>query len=136
MELTLRRTALRAGYTIGHLYIDGTYFCDTLEDTVRDLDTEPKVPGRTAIPAGRYRVVVNRSPRFGRDLPRLLDVPHFDGILIHSGNSAADTAGCILVGRNTATGRLTESRVTSDALTARLAAAQRRGKAIEIVIEQ
>lgn len=136
MELTLRRTALRAGYTIGHLYIDGTYFCDTLEDTVRDLDTEPKVPGRTAIPAGRYRVVVNRSPRFGRDLPRLLDVPHFDGILIHSGNSAADTAGCILVGRNTTPGRLTESRVTSDALTARLAAAQRRGKTIKIVIEQ
>lgn len=136
MELTLRRTALRAAYTIGHLYIDGAYFCDTLEDTVRDLDTEPKVPGRTAIPAGRYRVVVNRSPRFGRDLPRLLDVPHFDGILIHSGNSAADTAGCILVGRNTAVGRLTNSRATSDALTDLLRRRIAQGHKVYITVEQ
>lgn len=134
MELTLRRTALRAGYTIGHLYIDGTYFCDTLEDTVRDLDHngrfdngEVKIPAQTAIPYGRYRVTMNvPSPRFapkaaykwwhpdGRYglLPRLLDVPHFDGILIHSGNSAADTAGCILVGRNTAPGMITDSMST------------------------
>ncbi len=136
MELTLRRTALRRDYTIGHLYIDGKYRCDTLEDAVRDLDTEAKVPGRTAIPAGRYRVIVNRSPKFGRLLPRLLDVPHFDGILIHAGNSAADTAGCILVGRNTAVGRLTDSRAAETALTDLLRRHTAAGHHVYITIEQ
>ena len=79
MELLLERKYLKAAYTIGCLWIEGTRFCDTLEDRVRDLKQEPKVPGATAIPAGRYEVIVNRSPRFGRDLPRLLDVPGFEG---------------------------------------------------------
>lgn len=123
MELTLKRTALRDTYTIGRLYIDGQYFCDTLEDKVRNLDTEPKVPAQTAIPSGRYRVIVNRSPKFHRRLPRLLDVPHFDGILIHRGNTAADTAGCILIGENTAKGRLSNSTRYEVKLTAILDAA-------------
>ena len=96
MELVLERRYLKPSYTIGCLSVCGTRFCDTLEDRVRDLKQEPKVPGATAIPAGRYEVIVNRSPRFGRDLPRLLDVPGFEGILIHRGNTAKDTAGCIL----------------------------------------
>ena len=88
MELLLQRLYLKTEYTIGRLSVDGLYFCDTLEDRVHDLSCEPKIPGRTAIPAGRYEVTVNRSPRFGRDLPRLLDVPGFTGILIHRGNTA------------------------------------------------
>ena len=86
MKLKLERLYLKPDYTIGKLYIDGKYFCDTLEDQVRDLAKERKIPGRTAIPAGVYEVIVNISPRFRRKLPRLLDVPGFDGILIHRGN--------------------------------------------------
>ena len=65
MELLLQRLYLKTEYTIGRLSVDGLYFCDTLEDRVHDLSCEPKIPGRTAIPAGRYEVTVNRSPRFG-----------------------------------------------------------------------
>ena len=88
MKLKLKRIALRDTYTIGKLYVDGQYFCDTLEDRVRDLTKEKKVPGETAIPAGTYNMVVNVSPKFKRMLPRLLNVPQFDGILIHRGNTA------------------------------------------------
>ena len=95
MKLKLERLYLKPDYTIGKLYIDGKYFCDTLEDQVRDLAKERKIPGRTAIPAGVYEVIVNISPRFRRKLPRLLDVAGFDGILIHRGNTAEDTSGCI-----------------------------------------
>lgn len=109
MELRLDRRFLRAGYTIGALFVDGVYFCDTLEDRVRDLAREGKVAGETAIPCGRYRVVMPVSPRFGRRLPRLVDVPGFTGILIHRGNTAADTGGCILVGENRVAGRLVNS---------------------------
>lgn len=127
MELTLKRIARKPGYTIGRLYVDGAYFCDTLEDTARDLSREPKRPGATAIPEGTYPVSLTAySPKFGarpfyRDtcggrLPRLLGVPGFEGILIHCGNTAADTAGCILVGRNTAPGRLADSQAAFAAL--------------------
>lgn len=88
MKLRLERTAPRSTYTVGHLYADGAYVCDTLEDPVRDLTREKKVPGQTAIPAGTYDVVVNISPKFRRLLPRLLRVPGFEGILIHRGNYA------------------------------------------------
>lgn len=109
MKLKLTRLFLRDTYTIGKLYIDGQYFCDTLEDKVRDLSREKKILGQTAIPAGEYEIVVNVSPRFKRKLPRLLDVPGFDGILIHRGNTSEDTAGCILVGENKAKGKLINS---------------------------
>lgn len=98
MELTLVRKYFCEEYTIGKLYVDGKYFCDTIEDKVRDLDNEGKVYGKTAIPYGTYRIAMDVvSPRFashkqyrhiGGKLPRLLDVPHFDGILIHIGNYA------------------------------------------------
>ena len=116
MKLTLKRIALQPTYTIGRLYIDGTYFCDTCEDTVR-LDGK-KIPGETAIPFGIYRVVITQSARFKKKLPELLDVPYFSGVRIHSGNTAKDSEGCILVGRNTIKGMVTQSRDTMKKLMA------------------
>ena len=116
MELRLRRIALKDEYTIGKLYIDGEYFCDVLEPPTRDLNKngvfdngETKVKNDTAIPFGTYNVIVNRSPRFKRDLPRLLSVPDFDGVLIHRGNTKNDTSGCILVGENKVKGKVVNS---------------------------
>ena len=107
MILTLKRIALRDTYTIGKLYIDDVYFCDTLEDKVRDLNKngifdngEVKVKGQTAIPYGEYEVVWAYSPRFKKFTPRLLNVNSFSGVLIHAGNDSTDTDGCILVGQN------------------------------------
>ena len=105
MKLKLKRIALRDTYTIGKLSIDGRYWCDILEPPVRDLNKngifdngEKKVPGNSAIPYGTYDIVVNISPKFKRLLPRLLNVPHFDGVLIHRGNTVKDTAACLLPG--------------------------------------
>lgn len=134
MELRVERLWKKPAYTVGRLFVDGKFFCNTLEDTVRDLSNEKKVYGKTAIPYGQYKVVYNWSPKFGRNLPRLLNVPAFEGILIHPGNTADDSAGCILVGRNTEVGRLTESRYTSDKLNVLIEAAQRRGESITIEI--
>ena len=134
MKLRVERLWKKPTYTVGRLYVDGKLYCNTLEDVVRDLDKEAKVPGKTAIPAGTYKVIFNWSPKFGRNLPRLLNVPHFDGILIHPGNTADDSAGCILVGKNTEVGRLTESRYTSDKLNVLIEDAQRHGKEITIEI--
>ena len=123
MRLRLERRWRKRDYTIGRLYVDGAYFCDTLEDYDRLHFGGIKVKGQTAIPQGTYRVTLAvQSPKYasrenwrrynGGYMPRLLSVPMFSGVLIHPGNSAGDTDGCILVGRNTAVGRLTESTVT------------------------
>lgn len=114
MELLLKRKYLKKDYTIGALYINGEYFCDTLEDTVRPDGI--KVYGRTAIPPGTYKVEISYSYRFKRDLPMLLNVPNFIGIRIHPGNTADDSEGCILVGENKTPGKLSNSRRTSDKL--------------------
>lgn len=130
MKLTLKRIALKPTYTIGKLYIDNHYFCDTLEDKVRDLNKdgdlndvgEGKVAGQTAIPYGTYKVTMDvQSPKFSQRasyawckgyLPRLLNVPHFDGIMIHSGNTADHSSGCILVGENRVKGQVLNSMNT------------------------
>ena len=135
MNIVLKRIAKRDTYTIGQLYIDGQYWCDTLEDRVRDLSKERKVAGETAIPAGTYDVVVNISPKFKRLLPRLLSVPHFEGVLIHRGNTAADSAGCILVGENKAIGKVLNSTVWERRITEYLLDAQNKGEDIKITIE-
>ena len=134
MKLRVERRFLKPGYTIGRLEVDGKYFCDTLEDQVRDLSREKKVPGQTAIPAGKYEVIVNISPRFKRKLPRLLNVPGFEGILIHRGNTPGDTAGCILVGENKAKGRVINSTPYELRLTEMIERAQSAGESITIEI--
>ena len=119
MKIEVKRIAKRSTYTIGKMYIDGNYFCDTLEDVDRginqkdSLDTikKIKVTGATAIPTGTYKVIVNMSPKFQRNLPRLIDVTGFEGILIHRGNTDKDTAGCILVGENKVVGKVINSTV-------------------------
>ena len=100
MRLVLTRTLLNAKSTIGKLVVDDTFFCYTLEDKDRFLETHPegKVYGETAIPRGKYQVIIDFSNRFKRELPRLLLVPGFEGIRIHPGNTDKDTHGCILVG--------------------------------------
>lgn len=134
MRLELKRIAKREGYTIGRLSVDGRYLCDTLEDRVRDLARERKIPGETAIPEGTYKVVVNISPKFKRMLPRLLNVPHFEGILIHRGNTAGDSAGCILVGENKVKGRVVNSTYWEKYITDMLLEAQAKGCEITIKV--
>lgn len=110
MKIFVDRKYKKEKYTIGKMYIDGEYFCDTLEDTVRPKGV--KIYGETAIPASTYKVVLSYSPKFKRVLPEVLSVPMFTGIRIHRGNYPADTLGCILVGKNKIVGGLTESADT------------------------
>jgi len=118
MKLELKRRYFAETYTIGDLYVDGVFFSNTLEDAVRDLNKdgdlkdvgETKVMHETAIPYGTYKVIMDISVRFKRLMPLLLNVPHFKGIRIHAGNKATHSSGCILVGKNTIKGGLTESK--------------------------
>lgn len=119
MKLTLKRIALRPTYTIGKLYIDDAYFCDTLEDTVRDTNKsgkfdngEQKIKGKTAIPYGTYEIKWTYSPRFKKYTPQLMNVPSFEGIRIHAGNTSADTEGCLILGENKQVGKVLNSRAT------------------------
>lgn len=123
MEILLKRIARRDTYTIGHLYINGVYFCDTCEDCDRLYSGKPKIMNETAIPCGRYEVTqAVKSPRFGERspykevckgyVPRLENVPQFNGVLIHIGNSAKDSSGCILLGKNKVVGKVVDSRIT------------------------
>ena len=124
MKLELRRIARRETYTIGRLYIDGVYFCDTLEDRDRLLDNsmsveeikKKKIYGKTAIPTGTYKVEITYSPRFKRYLPLICNVKGFDGIRIHEGNSDKDSQGCVLVGINDKVGWVSKSRITMNKL--------------------
>ena len=119
MKLTLKRIALRPTYTIGKLYIDDVYFCDTIEDTVRDINKngkfdnwEKKVHSKTAIPYGTYEIKWTYSPRFKKYTPQLMNVPSFEGIRIHAGNTSADTEGCLILGKNKQVGKVLNSRAT------------------------
>lgn len=142
MKLKLKRRFFAEEYTIGTLSIDGVQFCDTLEDKNRDHNKdgdlndpgEGKVYAKTAIPFGTYKVIVNRSPKFKRELPRLLDVPHFEGVLIHRGNTAEDSAGCILVGENKVKGQVINSAQYEKELVKRLNSAIKKGEEVEIEI--
>lgn len=153
MELKLKRVALKETYTIGKLYVNGTYFCDTIEDKVRDLNKdgdlndvrEGKIPSLTAIPYGKYEITLKvQSPKYSLRtnynwckgyLPRLINVPNFEGILIHAGNTANDSAGCILVGENKIKGGVINSMFTLKKLYSELKDADNRGEKIWITIE-
>lgn len=154
MELKLKRIAKKNGYTIGKLSINGKYFCDTLEDSDRGLDSgmsldilkRKKLAHITAIPTGRYQVTMDAiSPRLSKSkfykqygagrVPRLLNVPAFEGILIHCGNTAKDTDGCILVGKNSKVGMVLDSKITYSKLYPLLEAAYKRNERIFITVE-
>lgn len=153
MELVLKRIAKRPKYTIGKLYIDGKYFCDTLEDCDRGLTSEMseekirniKVYARTAIPTGKYKLTLNvQSPKFSKKaayrfcdgfLPRLNNVKGYEGILIHIGNTADDSAGCILVGENNVVGKVLNSTATFRKLYDILNDADRRDEKITIEVK-
>ena len=104
MNLRLFRDVCEEHYTLGVLSLDGQRIGWTCEDTDMHLEddlehvADNKIYGKTAIPRGRYRVVMSYSPRFKRRLPELLDVPGFSNIRIHGGNDADDTLGCVLLG--------------------------------------
>ena len=163
MELVLTRIAKRKAYTIGRLsilkeeneeyrtYTREEYFCDTLEPTVLELKTTVskesvlRSPAKAeslkpfAIPEGRYAVVITWSPKFKMWLPVLLGGPDFNrlfkGIRIHMGNTAADTAGCILVGRNQLVGQLLESRKWLYELKQKIVEAKDKGEAVWLTIK-
>lgn len=148
MELILTRIAKRKTYTIGRLairkevndeYLAGTadeYFCDTLEPTWRDYaHGGRKIKGRSAIPEGRYAVVISWSPKMKAWLPILLGVPNFEGIRIHAGNTSEDTAGCILVGKNKLVGQVVDSRIWLHRLKQKIVEAKDRGEAVWITVK-
>ena len=153
MKLKIDRRWKKATYTIGILFVDGVRFCETLEDTDRGLkqtDTEASILNRkiyslTAIPTGTYEVSMNIvSPKYaaikswrdfnGGKMPRIMDVKGFSGVLIHTGNSALDTYGCVLVGENKKVGRLLNSRRTFEKLYRKMKAAADRKEKITLDI--
>ena len=142
MNITLNRIAKKSKYTRGKLYIDGEYFCDTIEDADRGLTQtmtdaqikSKKVYGQTAIPTGTYRVIISYSNKFKRQMPLLLNVPGFLGIRIHSGNTEKDTEGCLIVGKNKVVGKVIESKDTYNKLFSILCEANKK-EAIKITIK-
>jgi hypothetical protein len=109
MKMLLQRIAQKPNYTIGNLYVNDEFVCNTLEDEVRAEGV--KVPKYTAIPAGTYDVEYTYSNRFKTFLPELMRVPNFTAIRIHAGNTPADTEGCILVGENKIKGQVINSKI-------------------------
>ena len=124
MNIQLKRIAKKETYTIGKLYINGVYFCDTIEDKDRGLNQtmsindikKKKVYGETAIPTGTYKLVIDYSNRFKKNMAHILNVHGYEGIRIHTGNSAKDSLGCIIVGKNKVVGKVVESRNTYNQL--------------------
>lgn len=130
MNIRVLRKIFTEESTVGELSVDGTFQCFTLEDKVRSV----KIHGKTAIPAGIYEVTITFSDKFRKPLPLLLNVPNFAGIRIHSGNKAADTEGCILVGTTKATDSVGNSRVAFKALFDKIETAVKKEKVfIEVV---
>ena len=132
MKLRLERTWCGPKCTIGQLLVDGASECFTLEDVVRADGV--KVYGETAIPAGSYPVTITPSARFKRDLPLIENVPNFEGIRIHPGNTAEDTHGCVLVGRTKGPDFVGESKAAFAALYAKIAAALDAGDAVTLEV--
>lgn len=130
MRIKILRSSLWRDYTLGQLFVDGQYLCDTLEPPIREV----KVPGKTAIPFGEYQVLVTWSPKFKRRLPLIKNVPNFEGVRIHCGNSLKDTAGCVLVGEWNGGNGLVSSISAEVAVTMKIEQAQRRGESVTLEI--
>lgn len=124
MILELKRKIFTDDSTIGELSIDGEFVCFTLEDKVRDT----KIQNVTAIPYGKYEVIINFSNRFQKYMPLLLDVPNYAGVRIHPGNKSTDTEGCILVGSSKSLNFIGSSRVTYASLFARMKKVEKKEK--------
>ncbi len=131
MELLLERVEKKPDFTIGSLSADGEWLAWTMEDTVRD---GPKVPGKTAIPFGKYFVQVTMSARFKKPLPLLENVPNFEGVRIHPGNTAEDSSGCILPGLDRYASSVGRSRAAFDALFVKIKDAIAKGERVSIEI--
>jgi len=133
MLITVKRHWFTDNSTIGIMMVDRMYACFTLEDKVRG-DNEPKVPSKTAIPIGEYRLTIDDSKRFKRPMPHILAVPNFEGVRIHSGNTDADTEGCILLGYSREHDKIFDSRKAFDDFFAKLDAAIKRNEPVTIEI--
>ena len=136
MKILVRREPVKAKATIGRLFIDGIFECDTLEDEVREVKGRPvsewKIYGETAIPQGSYRVTFENSARFGRDTLTVNSVPGFDGIRIHAGNTDKDTHGCLLIGTRSHPDFVVNSRAALASLKSKVSDAIKRGESVEI----
>lgn len=154
MEIIIRRTAFKEGYTIGNLYIlpeqvnneekaVPEWFCNTMEPTTRKLTSRMpltvirrhKIIGKTAIPTGRYRILITRSRRFGRWLPLLMNVKGFEGIRIHAGNKPEDTRGCILPGFNRRKGYVLDSTRCVLTLVKMMTEAMEKGEKVFVTVK-
>lgn len=141
MELLLDRKHLKSNYTIGNLFINGKFYCNIIEDVVRDINKngsfdcgEFKISGHTAIPYGKYEIQVTYSPKFKRKLPLLLNVKHFEGIRIHRGNTEKDSSGCLIPGENTKRGMVLNSTKYELELTDLIESANKKGEKVIIEI--
>jgi hypothetical protein len=120
MQITIKRLHKTDTSTIGELLIDGIWECYTLEDVERPV----KIKAETAIPKGTYKVIINQSNRFKRLMPLLLNVPNFEGVRIHAGNTNHDTEGCILVGQSRNKNYIGQSRKAYEKLFKKMQAAK------------
>lgn len=155
MKIKVIRTARKSTYTVGKVYIDGKYFCDSLEDTDRgvtqimpftatggvtgywvtpDHGIIEKVYSKTAIPTGLYDACSYYWPKFKCYVVQLLRVPGFTGILMHNGMTADNSEGCVLLGKNNIVGRLNGDRIYMDALAARVMACEKNGEKVTVEV--
>ncbi|MGM9777821.1 MAG: DUF5675 family protein [Prevotella sp.] len=133
MKIVIKRDVKGNTYTAGKMYVDGRHFADTLEPRAIDWSKEQKTPGKTAIPEGTFKLEMRYSTRFKTQMPFVLNVPHFDGIMLHVGNSVRDSRGCILVGTRTFPSVLTHSRKAVNRLI--LMMEEHKGESVTLTVE-
>ena len=137
MNLVLKRDTYTSATTTGSLYVDGVFECFTLEDTYRELadGTVQKIQDATAIPNGTYPIEIIFSPHFNRLMPHVMNVPQFEGVLIHWGNTDLDTHGCILVGQDRAVDAISNSRAAFALLFPKIQVALTAGQPVTLTVE-